>query len=85
MQPLCTHVDKIALNSGPYDGFLFYVIIYLDSARSKKKSKVAVLQLVDKIVTSNFQICFPAPYLILHGKYSHMPNMPRGRTSPGLP
>ena len=40
---------------------------------------------VDKLVTSNFQICFPAPYLILHAKYSHMPNMPRGRTSPGLP
>ena len=31
---------------------------------------------VDKLVTSNFQICFPAPYLSLHAKYSHMPNMP---------
>ena len=40
---------------------------------------------VDKLVTSNFQICFPAPYLILHAKYSHMLNMPLGRTSPGLP
>ena len=40
---------------------------------------------VDKLVTSNLQICFPAPYLSLHAKYSHMPNMPRGRTSPGLP
>ena len=40
---------------------------------------------VDKLVTSNFQICFPAPYLSLHAKYSHMPNMPRGRTSPVLP
>ena len=37
---------------------------------------------VDKLVTSNFQICFPSPYLSLHAKYSHMP---RGRTSPGLP
>ena len=37
-------------------------------------------------VSPNFQICFPAPYLNLHAKYSHrMPNMPRGRTSPGLP
>ena len=36
---------------------------------------------VDKLVTSNFQICFPAPYLSLHAKYSHMRNMPRGRTS----
>ena len=37
-------------------------------------------------VSPNFQICFPAPYLSLHAKYSHrMPNMPRGRTSPGLP
>ena len=25
---------------------------------------------VDKLVTSNFQICFPAPYLSLHAKYS---------------
>ena len=33
---------------------------------------------VDKHVTSNFQICFPAPYLSLHAKYSYMP---RGRTS----
>ena len=40
---------------------------------------------VDKLVTSNFQICFPAPYLSLHTKYSHMPNMPRGRTSPVSP
>ena len=40
---------------------------------------------VDKLVTSNLQIFFPAPYLSLHAKYSHMPNMPRGRTSPGLP
>ena len=40
---------------------------------------------VDKLVLSNFQICFSAPYLSLHAKYSHMPNMPRGRTSPGLP
>ena len=37
---------------------------------------------VDKLVTSNFQICFPAPYLSLHAKYSHVP---LGRTSPGLP
>ena len=37
---------------------------------------------VDKLVTSNLQICFPAPYLSLHAKYSHMPNMPLGRTSP---
>ena len=40
---------------------------------------------VDKLVTSNLQICFPAPYLSLHAEYSHMPNMPLGRTSPGLP
>ena len=40
---------------------------------------------VDKLVTGNFQICLPAPYLSVHAKYSHMPNMPRGRTSPGLP
>ena len=40
---------------------------------------------VNKLVTSKFQICFPAPYLSLHTKYNHMPNMPRGRTSPGLP
>ena len=40
---------------------------------------------VDKLATSNLQICFPAPYLSLHAKYSHMPNMTRGRTSPGLP
>ena len=40
---------------------------------------------VNKLVTSNFQICFPASYLSLHAKYSHIPNMPRGRTSPGLP
>ena len=40
---------------------------------------------LDKLVTSNFQICFPAPYLSLHAKYSHLRNMPRGRTSTGLP
>ena len=40
---------------------------------------------VDKLATSNLQICFPAPYLSLHAKCSHMPNMPRGQTSPGLP
>ena len=40
---------------------------------------------VNKLVTSNFQICFPAPYLSLYAKYSHMPSMPRGQTSPGLP
>ena len=34
---------------------------------------------VDKLVTSNFQICFPAPYLSLHAKYSHC------RTCSGLP
>ena len=39
----------------------------------------------DKLVKSNFQTCFPAPYLSLHAKYSRMPNMPRVRTSPGLP
>ena len=37
---------------------------------------------VDKLVTSNLQIGFPAPYLSLHAKYSHMPNMPRGRNAP---
>ena len=40
---------------------------------------------LDKLVTNNFQICFPVPYLSLHAKYSHMQNMPRGQTSPGLP
>ena len=40
---------------------------------------------VNKLVTSNFQICFPAQYLSLHAKYGHMLNMPQGRTSPGLP
>ena len=41
---------------------------------------------VDKLVTSNFQIWFPAPHLsVLHAKYSHMSNMPQGRTSLGLP
>ena len=40
---------------------------------------------VNKLVTIDVQISFPAPYLNLHAKYSHMPNMPRGRTSPDLP
>ena len=40
---------------------------------------------VDKLVTSNLQIGFTAPYLSFHARYSHMPNMPPGRTSPGLP
>ena len=40
---------------------------------------------VDKLVTSNLQICFPAQYLSLHAKYSQMSNMPLGRTSPSLP
>ena len=30
---------------------------------------------VNKLVTSDVQICFPAPYLNLHAKYSHIPNM----------
>ena len=39
----------------------------------------------NKPVTSDVQICFPAPYLKLHAKYSHMPKMPQGQTSPSLP
>ena len=39
---------------------------------------------VDKLITSNSQICFPVPYLSSHANYSHMPNVPQGRTSPGL-
>ena len=30
----------------------------------------------NKLVTSDVQICFAAPYLNLHAKYSHMLNMP---------
>ena len=37
------------------------------------------------LATSEVQICFPAPHLNLHAKYSYIPNMPRGRISPGLP
>ena len=40
---------------------------------------------VDRLVTSNFQICFPATYLSLDAKYSHMPNISLGQTSPSLP
>ena len=32
---------------------------------------------VNKLVTSDVQICFPAPYFNLRAKYSHMPNMSR--------
>ena len=38
----------------------------------------------NKLVTSDVQVCFPAPHLNLHAKYSHMPNLPSARTSPGL-
>ena len=31
---------------------------------------------VDKLVTSNFQVCFPSLYLSSNAKYSHMANMP---------
>ena len=41
--------------------------------------------LVNKLVTTDVQICFPTPYHNRHAKYSHMPNMPQGRTSPDLP
>ena len=37
---------------------------------------------VDKLVTSNLQICFPAPYLSLHAKYSHMPEAKLAPVSP---
>ena len=40
---------------------------------------------VNTLVTSDVEICFPAPYLNLHAKYSHMPNMPAGLTGLGLP
>ena len=40
---------------------------------------------VNKLVTSDVQICFPALYLNLHAKYSYIPKMLQGRTSPGLP
>ena len=37
------------------------------------------------LVTIDVQISFPASYLNLHAKYSHMPNMPLGCTSPDFP
>ena len=40
---------------------------------------------VNKLVASNFKICFPAPYLSLHAKYSHMPNMPEAELAPVSP
>ena len=40
---------------------------------------------VDKVVTSNFQICFQLHILVYMLNYSHMPNAPQGRTSSGLP
>ena len=40
---------------------------------------------VNKLVASNFKICFPAPYLSLHAKYSHMPNMPKAELAPVSP
>ena len=40
---------------------------------------------VNKLVTNDIQIRFRTPYLNPHAEYSHMPNMPRGCTSPGLP
>ena len=39
---------------------------------------------VNKLITSDVQICLLAPYLNLHAKYSHMPNMPRGLTTGAL-
>ena len=39
---------------------------------------------VNKLVTGDVQICFPAPYFNLHARYSHMP-FPEAVTSPGLP
>ena len=38
-----------------------------------------------QLVTSDVKICFPASYLNLHAQYSHLPNMPQGGTSSGLP
>ena len=40
---------------------------------------------VDKLVTSNFQICFPAPYLSLHAKYSHCRTCPEAEQAPVSP
>ena len=40
---------------------------------------------VDKLVTSNFQICFPAPYLSLHAKYSHCRTYPEAELGPVSP
>ena len=40
---------------------------------------------VDKLVTSNFKICFPAPYLSLHAKYSHCRTCPEAKLAPVSP
>ena len=40
---------------------------------------------INKLVTSGLQICFPAPYLNLHAKYSHMLNMPEAILAPVSP
>ena len=37
---------------------------------------------VNTLVTSDFQICFPALYLNLHAKYSHMTNIPGAVLAP---
>ena len=40
---------------------------------------------VGKCVTSDITILMRTLYLALRGIYHHVPNLPRGRTSPGLP
>ena len=40
---------------------------------------------VDKLVTSNFQICFPAPYLSLNAKYSLCRTCPKAKLAPVSP
>ena len=40
---------------------------------------------VDKLVTSNFQICFPAPYFSLHAKYSLCRTCPEAELAPVSP
>ena len=40
---------------------------------------------VNTLVTSDVKICFPAPYLNLRAKDSHMPNMPEAELAPVSP
>ena len=50
-----------------------------------KNAAIILCTRVNKLVTSDVQLCFPAPYFNLHAKYSHMPSCLEAAVAPVSP